>query len=220
MSMRLGIIVVSLSLMISGCDRQENVQTDVLIYNPSVKQAWQSFNVEMAKKRPPLQFDSGKVVGDCIAYLKESRHASISEGVNNQAMAGGYLICPTLSSIQAAKPAAHVFSREKRLGKVLFDRLDVLSFPSSFNQRADAQHNTPRLLSDISWKVGQYSITSDSEDWRISIEVVAELDVNGNGIPDLLLWFLDEAKDGNYKIYRVLEILDAKREGLLKAASI
>ena len=51
------------------------------------------------------------------------------------------------------------------------------------------------------------------------MQVVAETDANGDGKKDLIIYVVDESKEGNLRSYSTLVIYDVENKGDLKAAA-
>lgn len=62
-----------------------------------------------------------------------------------------------------------------------------------------------------------YTATFDSDDWVITLHVVAVVDANGNADNDWVLHLADESKTGTYKNYQTLLIYDPLRSQVFKA---
>lgn len=93
-------------------------------------------------------------------------------------------------------------------GQFIAKHLDLRSFPSSMFQLTDDTKFTLLSLFPNEIETTRSSVTYKSDDWVLSLDLVAILDVNHNGLPDWIIWLADESKKGNYRSYSTLVSFD------------
>jgi len=196
---------------------------DSAIFDDKLLEASVNYDQTMQKERHPLSFESGQIVTNCSEYLLHKKGTSISEGVNNMIIAGAYLICDSVDLINSAKvngAAKYDGKSEMEYGKTLYNKLNLRSFPSSMRPSLDEDNFIPAALKYRDFKISKYGIKSDTDDWFISIKVVADMDFDGDSKREWLVWFTDEAKEGNYRDYSAMLIDGIGESDFLKAKVI
>jgi hypothetical protein len=106
------------------------------------------------------------------------------------------LTCIVLASTCQAAPITSYFPG-KDLGKFLAEKFDLATIRSSFGpRRTTAQHT----FADFGMKPS--TVTADSVvflnpgDWLYELHVVGRKDINGDGLEDLEVCFIDRALNG------------------------
>ena len=87
---------------------------------------------------------------------------------------------------------------EENLEQFIVNRLDLTTFRNSLGP---ARSPGMRYFADMGLdptEISQGRIVFETENWYYCIEVVEQADLNRDGIEDLLITFLDEAKEGTY----------------------
>lgn len=168
--------------------------------------------------RTPLALAGGEA-SNCAEYdrLKSTR---IVEEVANQLVKSEYLICDVLDNVRDNVPVEPM-AAGRRFGEALARRLDLRSFPSSLGPRLDEAHHTlSALFHPRQLKIESRGVAVSSDDWSYVLEVVLVGDIDQTGAADWLVWFSDEARNGNYRGYETLLVEDVTGEGPLRAHSL
>jgi len=176
------------------------------IFNEVVAQADRQRTDELARVRVELKLADGSVVSNCTDYLVRGASVSIDESLESQLAKSEYLICEALDLIERSRAPAVVVKTD--YGQRLADLLDLRSFPSSLNMRSDDVVHTLSTITVEKLTVDAVSVAMDEPDWHYRLEVVAVRDINGNDTPDWIVWLADEAKQGSYRGYVTLVLLD------------
>lgn len=196
---------------------------DSAIFDAKLRDASVNYEQTMKKERTPVSFESGKTVASCSEYLLHKKGTSLSEGVNNMMIAGEYVICDSVELIKSAKvngAAKYDGKSAMEYGKTLYNKLDLRSFPSSMGPSLEDDSFIPATLKYRDFKISKYGIKSDTEEWFISFEVVADMDFDGDSKREWLVWLIDEAKEGNYRAYSAIVIDGIGESDFLKAKEI
>jgi hypothetical protein len=115
-----------------------------------------------------------------------------------------------LSSMVQAAPLITYFPASE-LGRFLAEKFDLASFRNSFGPRRSP---TQRTFADFQMspsKAADDLLEFDSADWFYQLRIVGRRDVNGDGIEDLEVCFIDQARGG--PTYRSQESLLITRYG-------
>lgn len=187
------------------------------VFNKDLILAYQHYQETLDAKRNTLTFDSGATANTCAEYLAKKHSSAISESINNRVVFQEYLICDSIQLLKQGHAGKLVQHTSHTYGTELMRRLDLRSFPSSLRQSIDDERVVLSTLKRHAVRAAHYSVTSDTNDWLFKIEVVADLDLDGNGKRDWVLWLSDISKEGNYRGYSVLIVRDPSSKGLLHA---
>ncbi len=94
------------------------------------------------------------------------------------------------------KPAMQSFIPKTKVAAFVVANLDLASFRNSFGPRREpGQHH----FADFGMKptsVAELKAEFDTKDWRYSVEVLSRRDINGDGVEDLEIRFIDQGKEG------------------------
>jgi len=194
---------MTLGFVVSGCGKYStNNSSNAYIFNKSLMADYQNLNKSLKKRRIEISFTSGESVNNCVDYLVEIKKSSIFDGVNNTIHHGEYLTCEALDLLKSQNI---ITSKQKAsYGELLSSSLDLSSFPSSVNQESQVYGKILQKLDPKNLKIGNYTVTRETNDWIYTIEVIAASDLNNDGTNDLILWLYDQAKNGNYHAYSTL----------------
>lgn len=199
------IALITLGLVVSGCGKYSiNNSSNAYIFNKSLMADYQNLNKSLKKKRIEISFTSGKNVNNCVDYLAEIKISNIFDGVNNTIHHSEYLACEALDLLKSH----NVITPKQKVsyGELLSSNLDLSSFPSSVNQESRVYGKILQKLDPKNLKIGNYTVTRETDDWIYRIEVIAASDLNNDGTNDLILWLYDQAKNGNYHAYSTLVV--------------
>ncbi|WP_413675130.1 hypothetical protein ACEN9H_13250 [Massilia cellulosiltytica] len=124
-----------------------------------------------------------------------------------------------INAVHAA-PVVSYFPN-KNIGKLLADKFDLASIRSSFGPRRSP---TLRTLSDFGMKPSKTTdnalVFESPGDWLYELTIVGRRDVNGDGIEDLEVCFIDRALNGGtYDTSQGLLITRYSAEGYAVALS-
>ena len=208
--------LIAFGLIASGCGKHSITNaSNTYIFNKSLIADYQDVDKSLKKKRTEIRFTSGKIVNNCTDYLAEIKTSDIFDGINNTIHHSEYLVCEVFDLL---KSYSIMTSKQKiSYGELLSSTLDLSSFPSSINQEAKVYGKVLQKLDPKNLKVGNYTITRETDGWTYNIEVIAASDLNNDGTNDLILWLHDQAKDGNYHVYSTLIVPLYNNEQLLSA---
>lgn len=191
-------------MMLVACTSDGPAKSRLL--NKAVLEAEQQRATALVQERAELRLTDGSSVNNCTDYLVRIASAGIEESLGNQLAKSEYLICEALDLIARSRPPAAI---GEDYGRRLADSLDLRSFPSSLNMRSDNVAHTLSSVVAEGLVVDSVSVTIDVPDWHYRLELVAVRDINGNDTPDWIVWLADEAKQGSYRGYATLVVLDA-----------
>ncbi len=217
----LRICLLFILLTVTGCGVPSKQSKAEGIYNSGLREAYAVYDQTMSIKRTPLLFTSGRVVDNGTDYVQELMVSTVDDVTSNYLIHSEYLICLSVYLIRcAARNAAYNYAPSS-FGKELFHRLDLRSFPSSIGDLTDGEKWTLKTLA-LKWMpfdIRQYVVYSDNDEWFLNLEVVANVDINGDGTSDWIVWLTDEAKHGSYGAYHTIVIYSPSQQGPLLACN-
>lgn len=220
--MRWNLIWFSLIFMFSSVACGTSLgKTQTIIFDEKLSSAYKNYDTSAAEKRKEIVFESGAKAGNCQEYWREKEKSTVKEDVANMLYRSEYLMCDALQILKKAE-AKNEFANQTDVSanyaKEIYSRLDLTSFPSSMSQQMTGKEVSFEQQKDkFSAKIENNSIVSDTKDWHFAVNIAAAADVNKNGKQDLIVWVIDEAKEGNYRSYSTLLIYDVENKGNLKA---
>ena len=206
-----------LTVFLSGCAAQSKVSDVVILLNDDAAKAISRYSEAVSKKRVPVEFDPGEKADTCESYMRLAAKSSLKEDVANQLGKSEYLMCDVLAIVGNRKIIAGDIHKTTAYGTALASRLDLRTFPSSLFQMLDENKHTLTQLNTKAVKTTTTSASSETDEWRYRLELVAVLDADKNGKPDWVLWLSDESKPGNYRNYQTLIAYDVTESGVIGA---
>lgn len=209
------IYVLVLGFMFS-CANEKTSNNERLILKKSILDAYKNFDESFSMKRSPLLFVGGGAADNCKSYFDMALKYKISETVENMQVKSEYLICDALKIISDS-PNVSATIRTSSIGLKVLSGLDLRTFPNSLSRLVDESTYTLKSLFPKDAKANGSIAIVDTEDWIITLDVVAVVQVNNNSIFDWVVQFSDESKSGNYRNYETLIIYDPERYDVLQA---
>ena len=203
-----------------------SAQTAPVIYDSATLKSFENYDASLAKPLTALNFESGKRVGSCREYLAEKEKSKVSETVADSLYKSEYINCDVIFLLRQSNESNRLVLKktpQTNYGKEFFARLDLNSFPSSFNNDEKNLNFPKSLKRDDYWKpkITALGIESNAKSWDFGVKVIAEIDADNDGKKDLILTFYEQAvKDGNERNYQTLLISDYRKKGALKAKVI
>ncbi|HEX23223.1 MAG TPA: hypothetical protein ENH21_07315 [Chromatiales bacterium] len=186
------------------------------ILKESILAAYRDFGESFSMKRSPLLFVGGAVADSCESYFDTMLKYKISETIHNMQVKSEYLVCDALKIISES-PDVSVNINTSSMGLDLLSKLDLRTFPNSLSRLVGENSYTLKSLFPENVEANGPVAIVDTDDWIITLEVVAVVQVNNNSIFDWVVQFSDESKSGNYRSYETLIIYDPERADILQA---
>lgn len=198
-------------------------QTKVIIFDEDLAEAYQNFDRSAAKKRREIKFESGAAAANCNDYWRELEKSTVKEDVANQLFKADYVQCDALKILGKQGKTTAVSTNEKAAANYaneIYDRLDLTSFPSSLAPTLDNANRTFAAgEKKFRARVEPAAVVSQTDDWNFVVQIVAETDANRDGKKDLIVYVVDESKEGNFRSYSTLLIYSVDAKGDLKAVA-
>lgn len=198
--------ILSLGILF-GCTNK-NFQDTPYIHNQQLSSSYKSFDNSFKKTRSKLSFSSGQTATNCETYFDLYSKHNIDENIHNQLVKSEYLLCDALKILSYSSGVSRKGVSVSHMGEELLSKLDLRSFPSSLRRAGSEESHTLKALYPQHTSFTDTVAKLDAEDWTFTLEVVAVASINGNSIPDWIIWVLDESKSGNYRGYSTLIIYD------------
>lgn len=196
-------------------------RSNTVIFDGKLAAAYKNYDRSAAEKRKTLQFESGEEVTNCLEYWREKNKSAIKDETANMLYASEYMICDALQILKEAEKSNKKLPKDKttaNYGREIYNRLNLCSFPSSICESSDDKRFFKNLMPKNRSKFTKYAASLSTPKWNFTVKAVAETDFDGDGKRDWILWVVDEAlKEGNYRNYSTILILDAAKKGVLEA---
>ena len=206
-----------------SCGTSFTQESKTIIFDANLAKAYKNYDQSIAEKRREINFESGAKASNCTEYWRENAKSTVKEDVANQLYQSEYLVCDALRILKKSDKSNDVSTdgmTSALYGQEIYNRLDLTSFPSSLAQSFGGTNKTfAQEQNKLRPNIKPLSVTSDTDDWNFAIQVVAETDANGDGKKDLIVYVVDESKEGNLKSYSTLLIYDVEKKGELKAVA-
>lgn len=108
----------------------------------------------------------------------------------------GTLLCWAAPS--AAQSAAPSYFPPSGVAEFLVHSLDLSTIRSSLGPRRSISQRTFATLGIVPTLIRPDQVVMDSDDWYYELRVLRRADINGDGLEDLDVCFIDRAKGGTY----------------------
>lgn len=190
------------------------------IFDADLSDAYVYFDQSFAKERSPLSFEGNGIATNCPSYFEKVSKFRIDETVDNQQVKSEYLICDALKLLVDSFPRVAAESMRVVAGKALLSKLDLRTFPSSQNMLSDDRSHTLAELYPDRAASDATTARIGTEDWNLTLKIVAAARLNDNAADDWIVWLSDESKTGTYRNYQTLVIYDPsdQHDGLAAVA--
>ena len=187
--------------LIIGCTPNKAITYPVSIFENSLKVAFSKINDSNRVKRMSLGIEKDEVTktvencNDLIRYFKEGY--VLTEGINNMQVASEYQLCFQLNYLNNAVAAKKSYLPEPYTNLII-EQLDLQTIRSSLKQKMEDKPQTIKDLPFLNPKNKANKVTVDNPEWFYQFNILAKGDFNNDGNEDLLIDFIDQAKNGNY----------------------
>lgn len=196
------------------------IQAQTKIFDADLAKEFKNYDRAVAEKRTALNFASGKQVDNCADYLSEKKNSEIKDEYPDVLYASEYIVCDALAILKESSNAAAKPFSAMNYGKEIYSRLNIGNLPSSL---VEGVSEKPVFLKDklakSRPKITKYKIESDTKQWFFAVQTAAQTDVDRNGKPDLILYVIDQAKEGNYRSYSTWLVMNVEKTGILNAGA-
>lgn len=193
--------LVFVIIVAAACSPKQVTIYRVTILNEPLKKAFTKYDEENNLTRRALKLERKaelKSVETCKTFIKYSKEGfALFEGTNNMRIASEYQVCYQIEQIRNAVAATESYL-PKPYSTLLLGSLDLLTIRSSLKQKLGDVSQTIKDTAFLKAKVKGDSIIIDSEDWFYQFNVLAKGDFNGDNKEDLMIEFIEQAKNGNY----------------------
>ncbi len=209
------IFLILMCLLLTSC-KTVDIPPQHIILDNSIDESYKEFRRTKEISRNTLMFSNNFSANDCNTYLELIDHNEILETINNQLVRSEYLVCDALQILLESKRYSGRFDGDQ-IGLDLVSKLDVRSFPNSLGRLAAEHSFTLKALFPKESFSNKIEAGFESEDWVLTLKVVAIVKANSNIFQDWVVQYADESKSGNYRNYGTLIIYDPENSTFLKA---
>lgn len=162
-----------------------------------------------------LKADKEFDVGDCRSFIENIKVSTVVETDSNFKVYGHYQSCISSHIFQLGQAASKSFYQGD-FSELIYANLDVASFRSSIRQSLDDKTHTFKELK-YQFNKEENIVDFDSPTWRYKFTLLARGDFNKDGVEDMLVGFLDEAKTASYYANVTLVLIKTDNNSLWKA---
>jgi hypothetical protein len=184
---------------------QEPVHT-LDVTNPALWVALQDIKHTLAMERTALSFENGASSKNCLEYSNLVSQSPVTESVRNSEIRSEYLLCDSVRFVSDRPFIAKKKTLPAGFSMVLFERLDLRTFPSSMRNRVTDQAHTLKTVLQGKVQAHGSTLAIENNDHFFKLEVVGLVSLGRGTAQDWIVWATDEAKGGNYRSYRTLII--------------
>jgi len=142
-------------------------------------------------------------VNSCESFIKKTGEFKLVETPHNLKIYWDYIPCVAGQLLDKAKPSQQS-AYKNNFQSLVMENLDLLSFKSSLRPQLS---NTVNTFKTLGFKISNNDNTIvlfETKEWKYQWTLLAQGDFNADGIEDLLVRFLDQAKTSNYFAAQVL----------------
>ena len=189
----------------ASCSSKKSNETNY-IFNHDLLTSFENYDKSWNAERSELAFNGGGTAKNCSTYFKLAYQYNLDESIYNQTIKNEYLICDALKILTGTHAVSATNAHDLDLGEKLASKLDLRSFPSSLFQMSDEKTHTLTSLFPKDIKYKGSGVKLETEDFAFQLEVVGVAKINGNAIPDWIIWVADEANSGHFRSYSSLII--------------
>jgi len=181
----------------------------------------EEFNAE--EHRITLQDYEGPVeITSCESLIKRAKSKPFHFSGLSPKDLSDLTPCMFWAMLREAEPASRsFFPVDDQLGQTIYTDLDLTTFRSSFGRRVPRTDKDNTLAGFYSNEaiISDRTIKIDSDHWCYKLEVSARADFDGDGVEDLLVSFVDDAKEGTYFVIKPLVLSRTEVDGPIAASS-
>ena len=211
------ICIASISLLAMGCVKSSPPPLP-LIPSAQLAISYQNATDSLTKARATLLFNGGQSATNCESYYDLISQNRVEESIDNQLVKSEYLTCDALKILLHSSGVSSEYNEMSSMGETLLSNLDLRSFPSSLYRKSSDEFHSLKSLYPIFTSATENVAELNTENWAMTLEVVAVSRINDNEYPDWIVWLTDESKTGNYRGYSTLIIYDPDQYDSLKAS--
>ena len=212
---RMTTLLFSCSIL-TACTHNPSAQNSAYILDHELSRSFQHIEASLTTKRPALLFSNHQFADNCQSYFSLLSEYELEESIQNQLVKSDYLMCDALNILSSSHGILDQVESEE-MGKALMTQLDLRTFPSSLKRAASESSYTLHSLQPDHTSAQGHVAEFESEDWALTLTVVAVAQINHNTTPDWVVWVSDESTSGNYRAYSTLIIYDPGKKGALQA---
>lgn len=189
------------------------------IFDKDLAEAYAHVDQSFDENRSPLAFEGGGLATNCRSYLDKATKFRVDEAIDNQLIKSEYLVCDALKLLAGSSPAQDGKPARDTGGRALLEKLDLRTFPSSQSILSDDKSHTLAALYPNRASASGNAVKLDTDDWSLTLEIVAVARLDDNDLDDWIVWLTDESKTGNYRNYQTLVIYDPAGRNKLGAVA-
>ncbi len=199
--------LIFVTIVVTACTSKQATVYPATILNEMLKKSFAKYEEENNFKRIVLKIEkegvlkSIKTCNELIKYSKEG--FTLSEGINNMRIGSEYQVCYQIEKLRNAVTVKESYL-PKPYSTLLIESLDLQTIRSSLKQKLGDTSQTIKDTPFLKAKVKGDGVIIDTEDWFYQFNVLAKGDFNGDGKEDLMIEFVDQAKNGNYFSHETL----------------
>jgi len=188
------ILMIVCSLNFSGCEKSNDEQPYPIVISKQLE--------KLNKPQKPLpaikliKHYEVITVSSCKTFTEKLGEYKLVETPNNMQLYWDYIPCVANRLLAKAKSSQK--SAFINFESLIMENLDLKGFNSSLRPRLSNTDNTLKALGMKNNSKDNTEILIETTDWKYQWTLLAQGDFNGDGVEDVMLRFLDQAKKSNY----------------------
>ena len=190
-----------IGIFIVGCTPNAAITYPVKIFEDNLNSDFSKLNESNSAKRTLLSIAKDEItkkVETCTDLMRFTEQGfTVAEGINNMQVASEYQVCFQLNFLKNAVAAKESYLPEPYTNLII-EQLDLQTIRSSLKQKMEDKPQTINDLHFLNPKKKDNVVTVDNPEWFYQFNILAKGDFNNDGNEDLLIDFIDQAKNGNY----------------------
>ena len=188
-------LMLASALCFTGCEDKNKQQGYPVVISQHLKKA------DISRKSLPtmklIKHYDVISVHDCETFFKNLGEFKLVETPNNLKIYWDYIPCIAGQLLDKAKPSQQS-AYNNNFQSVILDNLDLTSFNSSLRPRLSNTNNSFKSLGFKDNSMDNMMVLIETKDWKYQWTLLARGDFTSDGVEDLLVRYLDQAKTSNY----------------------
>lgn len=215
------LIVVALAAL-AGCSRATEaprITERVRFFDEDARRDAAEAESDMLAPRTPVTLDvegRRRSAASCQEYLALLEQGAEPATDADASVALEYAYCGLFRAVLRATPVRRS-NFDSPLGSTLYRHLDLTTVRTSLAPSVpDGKFTLESIFAEAS--VSQHAVEIHTSDWDYTLRVLAAGDFDGDGREDLVVLFIDDAREGTFLITSTLILVRPDPAGPVRAA--
>lgn len=199
----ISIFCVLLILLLKTASQTIPAKDNFHIYNDKLISIYSAYQENLLKTRTPLKIkkdnDSIVVINNCVEYIEQLKYFPDCKSIINKRINSEYQTCLQLATLKHSISPKQSLWKQDSLTSFIYKYLDLSTFRSSLRPKWGKKGSF--YLENFEFDsviIEPFTITINTKKWLYIFDILAAGDINHDGYEDVLISFLDDAKEGTY----------------------